>query len=76
MKLLLDQNLSPRLVRRLAELYPNSSHLDFKKCAYVAIEISSETSGGKIPRPQLYRNSQVICNKAVDIVATYGTVLK
>lgn len=27
MKLLLDQNLSPRLVRRLADLYPNSSHV-------------------------------------------------
>ncbi len=27
MKLLLDQNLSPRLVRRLADLYPNSSHI-------------------------------------------------
>jgi predicted nuclease of predicted toxin-antitoxin system len=27
MKLLLDQNLSPRLVRRLADLYPNSTHV-------------------------------------------------
>ncbi len=27
MKLLRDQNLSPRLVRRLADLYPNSSHI-------------------------------------------------
>ncbi|MBN1315975.1 MAG: DUF5615 family PIN-like protein [Anaerolineales bacterium] len=27
MKLLLDQNLSPRLVRRLADLFPNSSHV-------------------------------------------------
>lgn len=27
MKLLLGQNLSPRLVRRLADLYPNSSHI-------------------------------------------------
>jgi len=27
MKLLLDQNLPPRLVRRLADLYPNSSHI-------------------------------------------------
>jgi predicted nuclease of predicted toxin-antitoxin system len=27
MKLLLDQNLSPRLVRRLADLYPNSIHV-------------------------------------------------
>jgi predicted nuclease of predicted toxin-antitoxin system len=27
MKLLLDQNLSPRLVRRLADLYPNSRHV-------------------------------------------------
>ena len=27
MKLLFDQNLSPRLVRRLADLYPNSSHV-------------------------------------------------
>ena len=27
MKLLLDQNLSPRLVRRLADMYPNSSHV-------------------------------------------------
>ena len=27
MKLLLDQNLSPRLVHRLADLYPNSSHV-------------------------------------------------
>ena len=27
MKLLFDQNLSPRLVRRLADLFPGSSHL-------------------------------------------------
>jgi predicted nuclease of predicted toxin-antitoxin system len=27
MKLLLDQNLSPRLVHRLADLYPSSSHV-------------------------------------------------
>ena len=27
MKLLLDQNLSPRLVRRLADLFPNSNHV-------------------------------------------------
>lgn len=27
MKLLLDQNLSPRLVRRLADLYPDSNHV-------------------------------------------------
>ena len=27
MKLLFDQNLSPRLVRRLADLYPDSSHV-------------------------------------------------
>ncbi len=27
MKLLLDQNLSPRLVGRLADLYPNSTHV-------------------------------------------------
>ncbi|HRV96535.1 MAG TPA: DUF5615 family PIN-like protein [Anaerolineae bacterium] len=27
MKLLLDQNLSPRLVRRLSDLYPNSEHV-------------------------------------------------
>lgn len=27
MKLLLDQNLSPCLVRRLADLYPNSRHV-------------------------------------------------
>jgi predicted nuclease of predicted toxin-antitoxin system len=27
MKLLLDQNLSPRLVNRLADLYPNSTHV-------------------------------------------------
>jgi len=27
MKLLFDQNLSPRLVYRLADLYPNSSHV-------------------------------------------------
>ncbi|MEM9273825.1 MAG: DUF5615 family PIN-like protein [Cyanobacteria bacterium P01_F01_bin.143] len=27
MKLLFDQNLSPRLVNRLADLYPNSNHL-------------------------------------------------
>jgi len=26
-KLLLDQNLSPKLVRRLADLYPDSSHV-------------------------------------------------
>lgn len=29
MKLLLDQNLSPRLVRRLADLYPNSTRVTF-----------------------------------------------
>lgn len=27
-KLLFDQNLSPKLITRLAELYPNSDHLD------------------------------------------------
>jgi predicted nuclease of predicted toxin-antitoxin system len=27
MKLLFDQNLSPKLVNRLADLYPNSSHV-------------------------------------------------
>ena len=27
-KLLFDQNLSPKLVKRLADLYPNSEHLD------------------------------------------------
>lgn len=27
-KLLFDQNLSPKLVKRLADLYPNSNHLD------------------------------------------------
>ena len=27
MKLLFDQNLSPRLVNRLADIYPNSNHL-------------------------------------------------
>lgn len=27
MKLLFDQNLSPKLVNRLADLYPNSQHL-------------------------------------------------
>jgi predicted nuclease of predicted toxin-antitoxin system len=27
MKLLLDQNLSPRLARRLTDLYPNSRHV-------------------------------------------------
>lgn len=27
-KLLFDQNLSPKLVKRLADLYPNSDHLD------------------------------------------------
>jgi predicted nuclease of predicted toxin-antitoxin system len=26
-KLLFDHNLSPRLIRRLADLYPNSSHV-------------------------------------------------
>jgi predicted nuclease of predicted toxin-antitoxin system len=29
MKLLLDQNLSPRLVSRLADLYPDSQHVSF-----------------------------------------------
>jgi predicted nuclease of predicted toxin-antitoxin system len=28
MKLLFDQNLSPRLVARLADLYPGSAHVD------------------------------------------------
>ena len=28
MKLLFDQNLSPKLVKRLEDLYPNSDHLD------------------------------------------------
>jgi len=27
-KLLFDQNLSPKLINRLADLYPNSEHLD------------------------------------------------
>ena len=29
MKLLFDQNLSPRLVTRLADLYPDSQHVSF-----------------------------------------------
>lgn len=29
MKLLFDQNLSPRLVSRLADLYPDSQHVFF-----------------------------------------------
>lgn len=29
MKLLFDQNLSPRLVSRLADLYPDSQHVSF-----------------------------------------------
>jgi predicted nuclease of predicted toxin-antitoxin system len=29
MKLLFDQNLSPRLVNRLADLYPDSQHVSF-----------------------------------------------
>ena len=28
MKLLFDQNLSPKLVKRLADLYPGAAHLD------------------------------------------------
>jgi len=28
MKLLFDQNLSPRLVERLSDIYPDSAHLD------------------------------------------------
>ncbi|MBA3691832.1 MAG: DUF5615 family PIN-like protein [Acidobacteria bacterium] len=28
MKLLFDQNLSPKLVKRLSDIYPNSDHLD------------------------------------------------
>ncbi len=28
-QLLFDQNLSPKLVQKLADLYPNSDHLDF-----------------------------------------------
>lgn len=28
MKLLFDQNLSPRLVDRLADLYPHAAHVD------------------------------------------------
>ncbi len=28
MKLLFDQNLSPRLVNRFSDLYPNSAHVD------------------------------------------------
>ena len=27
-KLLFDQNLSPKLIKKLADLYPNSDHLD------------------------------------------------
>lgn len=27
-ELLFDQNLSPKLIKRLADLYPNSDHLD------------------------------------------------
>lgn len=30
MKLLFDQNLSPKLVGRLADLFPNSSHVDLE----------------------------------------------
>lgn len=29
MRLLFDQNLSPRLVNRLADLYPSSQHVSF-----------------------------------------------
>ncbi|MCP4200141.1 MAG: hypothetical protein GY762_23610 [Proteobacteria bacterium] len=31
MKLLLDQNLSPRLVRQLSDLYPDSIHVAFER---------------------------------------------
>ena len=35
MKLLFDQNLSRKLVARLQDLYPNSSHVQFHKLAEV-----------------------------------------
>ena len=37
MKLLLDQNLSPRLVARLADLFPDSQHV-----SYVGLDRASD----------------------------------
>ena len=35
MKLLFDQNLSRKLVARLQDLYPNSSHVQFHELAEI-----------------------------------------
>jgi predicted nuclease of predicted toxin-antitoxin system len=57
MKLLLDQNLSPRLVRRLTDLYPNSRHV-----MEVGLDRSLDKEVGNYARQHEY----LIVTKAVD----------
>jgi len=47
MKLLFDHNLSPRLVRRLADLYPNASHValvGLERATDVAVWLYAQTN--------------------------------
>lgn len=56
-KLLFDQNLSPKLVKRLADLYPNSDHLDL---------LGLGTTDDVIVWEQARRNGFVVVTKDAD----------
>ena len=57
MKLLFDHNLSPRLVNRLADLYPNSNHLFY---------LNLDTAEDFIVRQYARDNNFVIVTKDSD----------
>jgi predicted nuclease of predicted toxin-antitoxin system len=56
-KLLFDQNLSPKLVKRLAELYPNSNHV---------YNLGIDRSDDEEMREYARRNDFVIVTKDAD----------
>ena len=45
MKLLFDHNLSPRLVKKLEDLYPQSTHVSFHALAEVDDAVVREFAG-------------------------------
>jgi len=57
MKLLLDQNLSPHLVRRLVDLYPNSRHV---------MEVGLDRSLDKVVWNYARQHEYLIVTKDVD----------
>lgn len=57
MKLLFDHNLSPRLVKRLADLYPDSVHV---------YQISLDQTDDKIVREYARTNNLTVVTKDVD----------